>query len=97
MNSLLRKGGEMITACFSWKKIAERLIEVKEKANGNQWISPFSGHPFSKESVQSLEAYFGSISGAGITMRYKRMFERASRSRRLKDRVKKIRTQIVNI
>ena len=48
------------------------------------------------ESAQSLGAYFGGISGAGITMRYKRMSERASQSRRLRGRVKKIRSQIVN-
>jgi len=48
-------------------------------------------------SAQSLGAYFGGISGAGITMRYKRKFERASRFRRLKGKVKKIRSQIVNI
>ena len=35
-------------------------------------------------SAQSLGTYFGDISGAGITMRYKRMFKRASQSRRLK-------------
>lgn len=51
----------------------------------------------SGESAQSLGAYFGGISGARITMGYKRMSERASHSRRLEDRVKKIRNQIVNI
>jgi len=34
MNLLVRKGGEMITACFSRKKIAEHGEEVKEKAKG---------------------------------------------------------------
>jgi len=42
-------------------------------------------------SAQSLGAYSRGISGAGITMRYKRIFERASLYRRLKGRVKKIR------
>jgi len=32
MDLLFRKGGEMITTCFSWEKIAERRMEVKEKA-----------------------------------------------------------------
>lgn len=76
MDLLLRKGGEMITDCFSWKKIEECRRVVKEKTKGNQWISPFLGHPLSGESAQSLGAYFGGISGAGIMIGYKRMFER---------------------
>jgi len=34
MNLLLRKGGEIVTACFSRKKITEHRGEVKEKAKG---------------------------------------------------------------
>ncbi|MBL7225477.1 MAG: hypothetical protein ISS59_05030 [Desulfobacteraceae bacterium] len=50
-----------------------------------------------RESAQSLGAYFGGISGAGITMRYKCMSEKAAESRRLRGRLKKIRSLIANI
>jgi len=44
---------------------------------------------------ERLGACFGDISGAGIAMRYTRMFERASQSGRLNGRVKKILSQVV--
>ncbi len=69
----------------------------RQKGNLARDMAIYLARDLSGESAQSLGTYFGGISGAGITMRYKRMFERASQSRRLKGRVKKIRSQIVNI
>jgi len=63
------------TACEALLDSFVRMVGVEgEKGE----VRAFQG------SAQSLGAYFGGISGAGITMRYKRMFERASKSRRLK-------------
>ncbi len=67
----------------------EKILEKGRKGN--------LARDLSGESALSLGDYFGGISGAGITMIYKRIFERDSQSRRLKGRVKKIRSQIVNI
>ena len=74
-------------------------IPLKKGRKGNlaRDMAIYLARDLSGESAQALGAYFGGISGAGITMRYKRMSERASQSRTLKGRVKKIRSQMVNI
>ena len=75
----------------------EKILEKGRKGNLARDMAIYLARDLSGESAQRLGAYFGGICGAGITMRYKRMSERASQSRRLKGRVKKIRNLIVNI
>ena len=75
----------------------EKILEKGRKGNLARDMAIYLSRDLSGESAQTLGAYFGGISGAGITMIYKRMSERASRSRRLKGRVKKIRRQLINI
>jgi len=75
----------------------EKILEKGRKGNLARDMAIYLARDLSGESALSLGAYFGGISGAGITMRYRRIFERDSQSRRLKGRLKKIRSQIVNI
>lgn len=75
----------------------EKILEKGRKGNLARDMAIYLARDLTGESAQSLGAYFGGISGAGITMRYKRMAGRISESRRLKGRLKKIRDRIVNI
>ncbi len=66
----------------------EKILEKGRKGNLARDMAIYLARDLSGESAQSLGAYFGGISGAGITMRYKRMFERDARARRPKGWVK---------
>ena len=44
-----------------------------------------------------LGAYFGNISGAGVTVRYSHAVKAISRNRRLRGRISRIKKRIINI
>jgi len=72
----------------------EKILEKGRKGNLARDMAIYLARDLSGENAKSLGAYFGGISGAGITMRYKCMFEQAAESRRLRGRLKKIRRLI---
>ncbi len=73
-----------------------KILEKGRQGNLARDMAIYLARDLSGESAQSLGAYFGGISGAGITMRYKCMSEKAVESRRLRGRLKKIRSLIVS-
>jgi putative transposase len=73
------------------------ILEKGRKGNLARDTAVYLARDLTKESAQILGAYFGGISGAGITMRYKHMSQEAAQSRRLTAMLKKLRGLIVNI
>ena len=73
------------------------ILEKGRKGNLARDTALYLARDLTKESARILGAYFGGISGAGITMRYKHMSQEAAKSRRLTARLKKLRGLIVNI
>jgi hypothetical protein len=47
-------------------------------------------------SCENLGKYFGGISGAGITMRYNNVCSELARNKILKNKEKRIKSQIIN-
>ena len=79
-------------------KIPEATI-LQRGAKGNEArdVAIYLCRKHSRRSGQALGEYFGRISGAGITMRYKSIRERQRKERKLKTQIKKIEKQIMNI
>ena len=73
------------------------ILEKGRKGGLARDTALYLARDLTKESARILGAYFGGISGAGITMRYKHMSQEAAKSRRLTARLKKLRGLIVNI
>lgn len=73
------------------------IVEKGRKRNLARDMAVYLARDLTGKSAQSLGAYFGAISGAGITMRYKHISREAAQSRRLRARLKKLRDLIVNI
>jgi len=73
------------------------ILRKGRKGNLARDMAIYLARDFTGESAQRLGTYFGAISGAGITMRYKHMARQAVQSRRLRVILKKVRGVILNI
>jgi putative transposase len=73
------------------------ILDKGRKGNLARDMAVYLARDLTGKSAQSLGAYFGGISGAGITMRYKHISRETAQSRHLGARLKKLRNLIVNI
>ena len=82
--------------CQEFNCQAEQILRTGAKRNTARDVAIYLARELSGESGVDLGKYFGNISGAGVTGRYKHISKQISRNRRLKGRVNRVKNRIVN-
>lgn len=75
----------------------ERIIQKGGKKNSARDLAIYLTRDLTGESAKRLGEFFGDISGAGITMRYKRMERAIEESADLRSAAEAVRSRIINI
>jgi chromosomal replication initiation ATPase DnaA len=60
-------------------------------------VAIYIARDYSCESAKNIGGYFGGISGAAITLKYKSVFNKSCKDNKLKTNINKIKNQILNI
>ncbi len=74
----------------------ESILDKGKKKNLARDVSIYLSRKLTAELGVVLGQYFGGISGAAVTVRYKHISQRLSADRRLRRRIKRIRKRIIN-
>jgi chromosomal replication initiation ATPase DnaA len=74
----------------------DRIIQKGGKRNIARDIAIYLSRKMTAESGVELGRYFGGISGAGITVRYKYIAKKIVKDRSLRKRIEQIKRQIIN-
>lgn len=87
----------MLVICCEFGCTREAILQKGKKGNLARDLAIYFSREMTGESGVALGHYFGGISGAGITVRYKYIANKIEKDRKLKRRVMKIRKKIINI
>jgi hypothetical protein len=74
----------------------ETILQKGRKRNVARDIAIYLARVLSGEKGKNLGAYFGNISGAAITGRYNFIAEQIEKNRQLRNRIKRLKNQIMN-
>ena len=83
--------------CNEYGCSKEYILEKGRKRNIARDIAIYLTRDNSGMSCENLGKYFGGISGAGITMRYNNVCRELAKNEILKNKEKRIKSQIINI
>ena len=83
--------------CAETASSPERILAKGKKGNPAREIAIFLARDVSGVSTKELGAYFGGISGAGVTMRYNLFSEKLTEDKALKALVGRIRKRIFSL
>ena len=83
--------------CEEFNCNEEQIIAKGRMKNKAREVAISVARDMSGMSCKDLGEYFGGLSGALITMMYKRVTEEAAKNRRFNRRIEKIKKQIFNI
>ena len=83
--------------CNEYGCSKEYIIEKGRKRNIARDMAIYLTRSNSGMTCENLGKYFGGISGTGITMRYNNVSSELARNKRLKQKEKRIRSQIFNV
>lgn len=75
----------------------EKILEKGRKNNKARVFAIYLARDLSGATCSKLGDYFGGVSGAAITVRYNKIAKEMAEDKRLKRKVEKIKTQLVNI
>jgi len=75
----------------------EKILEKGRKNNKARVLAIYLARDFSGATCSKLGDYFGGVSGAAITVRYNKVAKEVAEDKKLKTKVEKIKTQLVNI
>lgn len=73
-----------------------KILSKGRKKNTARDMAIYLARDLTSESGVNLGAYFGNISGAGITLRYNHFLKELTRNQRLQDKVNKLKRRIIN-
>jgi len=92
----LRAESIVETVCREFVCSREAVLKKGRKKNMARDVAIYLARELTKESGKNLGEYFGSISGAGITVRCNHVVRELERNRQLKSRLNRLRKRIIN-
>ena len=87
----------VVTAvCVEFDCTTDLILQKGRKKNMVRDVAIYLSREFTGDSGVNLGKYFGNISGAGITVRYNHLARQIQSNHKLRRRIKRIKSKIIN-